>query len=296
MFHHHVVVPPSVRRRSPPSSAAIATAIAAAIAAAIVLPSVHRRSLPPFIKLTRFCGSDTISELLKILDFSSCAFENPDIIHVDDIVDPDIEFMERRNEDLEMSMKRSNDKQLKVEHELCLKVKAWLESEKVIRFNTIESVRNAQAFGTRAECQVGFSDIYRCVSTLLRLPLMKPQRTISRLWNTSRWKKKSAIARQNRLSEVDGQVSKHTAGSITILQHKFKMMRGQGMGQMRRWVRGHMGVTSTRRSNEKGVDAVRAALWRYERTSALRQSGGGKYWEEMIKTVAKDKRPRGGDE
>ncbi|GKE34650.1 E3 ubiquitin protein ligase UPL2-like protein, partial [Tanacetum coccineum] len=58
------------------------------------------------------------------------AFENPDIIHVDDIVDPDIEFMERRNEDLEMSMKRSNDKQLKVEHELCLKVKAWLESEK----------------------------------------------------------------------------------------------------------------------------------------------------------------------
>ncbi|GKD83646.1 transposase, Ptta/En/Spm, partial [Tanacetum coccineum] len=31
------------------------------------------------------------------------------------------------------------------------------------------------------------------------------------------------IARQNRLSEVDGQVSKHTAGSITILQHKFKM-------------------------------------------------------------------------
>ncbi|GJV09142.1 transposase, Ptta/En/Spm [Tanacetum coccineum] len=46
---------------------------------------------------------------------------------------------------------------------------------------------------------------------------------INRVWNTSRWKKKSAIARQNRLSEVDGEVSKHTAGSITILQHKFKM-------------------------------------------------------------------------
>ncbi|GJW29384.1 transposase, Ptta/En/Spm [Tanacetum coccineum] len=46
---------------------------------------------------------------------------------------------------------------------------------------------------------------------------------IDRVWNTLRWKKKSAIARQNRLSEVDGQISKHTTGSITILQHKFKM-------------------------------------------------------------------------
>jgi len=34
----------------------------------------------------------------------------------------DIEFMERRIEDLEKSMKRSNDKQLKVELEVCLKV------------------------------------------------------------------------------------------------------------------------------------------------------------------------------
>ncbi|XP_024982382.1 obg-like ATPase 1 isoform X2 [Cynara cardunculus var. scolymus] len=63
------------------------------------------------------------------------AFEDPDIIHVDDSVDPvrdmkviaaelrlkDMEFIERRIEDLEKSMKRSNDKQLKVEHELCLK-------------------------------------------------------------------------------------------------------------------------------------------------------------------------------
>nr|GEX88919.1 hypothetical protein [Tanacetum cinerariifolium] len=46
---------------------------------------------------------------------------------------------------------------------------------------------------------------------------------IDMVWNTSRWKKKSIIARQNRLSEVDGEVSKHIAGSITILQHKFKM-------------------------------------------------------------------------
>ncbi|XP_049383683.1 obg-like ATPase 1 isoform X2 [Solanum stenotomum] len=75
------------------------------------------------------------------------AFEDPDIIHVDDTVDPvrdleviseelrlkDIEFMERRIEDLDKSMKRSNDKQLKIEHELCLRVKASLEEGKDVR-------------------------------------------------------------------------------------------------------------------------------------------------------------------
>ncbi|ERN07670.1 hypothetical protein AMTR_s00155p00051130 [Amborella trichopoda] len=75
------------------------------------------------------------------------AFEDPDIIHVDDSVDPvrdlevislelrlkDIEFMERKLEDLEKSMKRSNDKQLKIEHECCEKVKAWLEEGKDVR-------------------------------------------------------------------------------------------------------------------------------------------------------------------
>nr|GEU78499.1 hypothetical protein [Tanacetum cinerariifolium] len=35
--------------------------------------------------------------------------------------------------------------------------------------------------------------------------------------------KKSNVARQNRLTEVDGEVSKHTAGSKPILQHKFQM-------------------------------------------------------------------------
>ncbi|GJW18356.1 putative reverse transcriptase domain-containing protein [Tanacetum coccineum] len=35
--------------------------------------------------------------------------------------------------------------------------------------------------------------------------------------------KKSNVARQNRLTKVDGEVSKHTAGSKTILQHKFQM-------------------------------------------------------------------------
>uniref|UniRef100_A0A6N2MMF3 Obg-like ATPase 1 n=1 Tax=Salix viminalis TaxID=40686 RepID=A0A6N2MMF3_SALVM len=75
------------------------------------------------------------------------AFEDPDIIHVDDIVDPvrdlevisaelrlkDIEFIERRIEDVEKSMKRSNDKQLKIELEMCQRVKAWLEDEKDVR-------------------------------------------------------------------------------------------------------------------------------------------------------------------
>eukprot|EP00261_Vitis_vinifera_P037024 XP_019078267.1 PREDICTED: obg-like ATPase 1 isoform X2 [Vitis vinifera] len=75
------------------------------------------------------------------------AFEDPDIIHVDDSVDPvrdleviseelrlkDIEFIEKRIEDVEKSMKRSNDKQLKIELELCLKVKAFLEDGKDIR-------------------------------------------------------------------------------------------------------------------------------------------------------------------
>nr|GEZ11609.1 hypothetical protein [Tanacetum cinerariifolium] len=37
--------------------------------------------------------------------------------------------------------------------------------------------------------------------------------------------KKSNVARQNKLTEVDGEVSKHTAGSKTILQHKFQMSK-----------------------------------------------------------------------
>ncbi|KAL9265551.1 Obg-like ATPase 1-like protein [Drosera capensis] len=75
------------------------------------------------------------------------AFDDADIIHVDDTVDPvrdlevigeelrlkDLEFMERRIEDLEKSMKRSNDKQLKTEHECCLRIKTWLEEGKDVR-------------------------------------------------------------------------------------------------------------------------------------------------------------------
>ncbi|KAA8519349.1 hypothetical protein F0562_013605 [Nyssa sinensis] len=75
------------------------------------------------------------------------AFEDPDIIHVDDSVDPvrdleviteelrlkDIEFMENKIEDLEKSMKRSNDKQLKIELECCQKIKTWLKEGKDVR-------------------------------------------------------------------------------------------------------------------------------------------------------------------
>lgn len=75
------------------------------------------------------------------------AFEDADIIHVDDTVDPvrdleviteelrlkDVEFMEKKLEDIEKSMKRSNDKQLKIEHEVCERVKAWLNDGKDVR-------------------------------------------------------------------------------------------------------------------------------------------------------------------
>ena len=47
---------------------------------------------------------------------------------------------------------------------------------------------------------------------------------IDRIWNKPGWQKKSKVARQNRLTEVDGEVSKHTAGSITVFQHMFKMV------------------------------------------------------------------------
>ncbi|KAJ6865173.1 obg-like ATPase 1 [Populus alba x Populus x berolinensis] len=84
-----------------------------------------------------------VSAFLEIHDIAGLvrgahagAFEDPDIIHVDDIVDPvrdlevisaelrlkDIEFIERRIEDVEKSMKRSNDKQLKIEMEMCQRV------------------------------------------------------------------------------------------------------------------------------------------------------------------------------
>ncbi|TVU02111.1 hypothetical protein EJB05_52477 [Eragrostis curvula] len=75
------------------------------------------------------------------------AFEDPEITHIDDTVDPvrdletigeelrlkDIEFVEKRIEDLEKSMKRSNDKQLKIELELCQRVLAHINEGKDVR-------------------------------------------------------------------------------------------------------------------------------------------------------------------
>nr|CAB3480309.1 unnamed protein product [Digitaria exilis] len=75
------------------------------------------------------------------------AFEDSDITHVDDTVDPvrdletiseelrlkDIDFMNKKIEDLEKSMKRSNDKQLKIEHELCDRVIKHLQEGKDVR-------------------------------------------------------------------------------------------------------------------------------------------------------------------
>lgn len=75
------------------------------------------------------------------------AFEDPEVTHVEDTVDPirdleiitqelrlkDIEFMDRKIEDLEKVLKRSNDKQTKLELECCQKVLAWLKDEKDVR-------------------------------------------------------------------------------------------------------------------------------------------------------------------
>ncbi|BAF23120.2 obg-like ATPase 1 [Oryza sativa Japonica Group] len=81
------------------------------------------------------------------------AFEDKEVTHIDDSVDPvrdletigeelrlkDIEFVQNKIDDLEKSMKRSNDKQLKLEHELCEKVKAHLEDGKDVRFGDWKS-------------------------------------------------------------------------------------------------------------------------------------------------------------
>lgn len=75
------------------------------------------------------------------------AFDDSEIQHVEDTVDPirdvelihhelrlkDVEFVKRTIEDLEKVLKRSNDKQSKIELELCQKVLQWLESGKDIR-------------------------------------------------------------------------------------------------------------------------------------------------------------------
>ncbi|CAM6100999.1 unnamed protein product [Calypogeia fissa] len=76
------------------------------------------------------------------------AFDDADVIHVEDTVDPirdldvihqelrlkDIEFMQRSQEDTEKALKRSpNDKQLKAELDCCHKVIEWLKEGKDVR-------------------------------------------------------------------------------------------------------------------------------------------------------------------
>ncbi|KAG8482013.1 hypothetical protein CXB51_026928 [Gossypium anomalum] len=90
------------------------------------------------------------------------AFEDSDIIHVDDSVDPvrdletisaelrlkDIEFMERKIEDIEKSMKRSNDKQLKIEHELCERPQLLTPELKTTGDQDPEVVASPSPFGS----------------------------------------------------------------------------------------------------------------------------------------------------
>ncbi|EFJ11869.1 hypothetical protein SELMODRAFT_234816 [Selaginella moellendorffii] len=75
------------------------------------------------------------------------AFDDVDVIHVEDSVDPirdldiitlelrlkDLEFIERRIEDIDKALKRSNDKQLKLELECCHKVHESLKQGKDVR-------------------------------------------------------------------------------------------------------------------------------------------------------------------
>eukprot|EP00850_Spirogloea_muscicola_P018838 SM000177S03171 [mRNA] locus=s177:27542:32098:+ [translate_table: standard] len=86
--------------------------------------------------------------LLQILEpLLAGAFDDADVIHVDDIVDPirdletiheelrlkDIEFMDARIQTLEKDLKRSNDKQMKLDLECCQKVMEWLKDGKDVR-------------------------------------------------------------------------------------------------------------------------------------------------------------------
>lgn len=81
------------------------------------------------------------------------AFEDKEITHIDDTIDPvrdletisqelrlkDIEFVQARIDDLDKQMKRSNDKQLKIEHELCQRVMAHLREGKDVRLGEWKS-------------------------------------------------------------------------------------------------------------------------------------------------------------
>lgn len=48
---------------------------------------------------------------------------------------------------------------------------------------------------------------------------------IDKVWNTSQWKRSSESGKQNKNKMEDGSVSKHCGGSISIPQHKARLVR-----------------------------------------------------------------------
>ncbi|GKC04596.1 transposase, Ptta/En/Spm [Tanacetum coccineum] len=68
--------------------------------------------------------------------------------------------------------------------------------------------------------------------------------------------KKSNVARQNRLTEVDGEVSKHTAGSKTILQHKFQMEKEKNrpVSLLEAYHRTHTSTNVSSEASGSGMD------------------------------------------
>ena len=48
---------------------------------------------------------------------------------------------------------------------------------------------------------------------------------IDRVWNTPKWKGKADKARQNRNTLVDGEIARHTGGSISVSHHHHRMVR-----------------------------------------------------------------------
>lgn len=45
-----------------------------------------------------------------------------------------------------------------------------------------------------------------------------------KVWNTEPWKKISKINKRNRMTLIDGVMSKHTGGSISTAQHRYKLV------------------------------------------------------------------------
>eukprot|EP00850_Spirogloea_muscicola_P013046 SM000087S23328 [mRNA] locus=s87:41996:46492:+ [translate_table: standard] len=104
------------------------------------------RTLPTLGVLSSMIGKLELVDQ-QLLQLLAGAFDDADVIHVDDVVDPirdletiheelrlkDIEFMDARIQTLEKDLKRSNDKQMKLDLECCQKVMEWLKDGKDVR-------------------------------------------------------------------------------------------------------------------------------------------------------------------